>query len=1049
MNLLFIAAFFICLPTLFVVSNGEELAVWQERSWTLCLDSFWNSCVGRCGQSLYGPPYLCACDSLCKSYDDCCLDYEYECTWNIYDGNRTTTAMPLFSSGRMSCVGLATIMEYGVLMVSSCAPWWPKDIGNINRRNSTKGLCLAPDPSSLKPVIGTHFGYIYKNIYCAKCNGVIDTEPWKVVIKCSNSSQNNHDHHWFHDWLHACTIELDFNGINSSHARACAYKVGQCPVPTSSEEDLTSEADDNVTLNNALTFEEESMCPTYSKPIMVPNNDQSMTIYKNIHCARCNGHCFNNLYCPQWEFRTFERKEDDGSLEMTKTFYYETGISADTRGKPLPNLPASFSVLFFFHQSGLIQTLFSSHDDKWWNACDDNQIWDPFWQTCRDVYCSTIFSFLNFKCIIVADDSGSSTDIDGNNITSYSNVTQMDNVDVTQVQLVFHVMMQFPIDDEMETVLKDDFGKTMATSMNFSSNRLTNFMTYNESYVNDTYTNSEIISMVLLGPLKNEQKEPTIEKIVGTIAYGVSLDQFWLNLSPSGYMVKVFGIQEKIIQLSNSTTNDTDDHDNSNEWCPDGRQVVYQNEQFTPIVHPYSGNNISMSLYINSTGITYLPGQFIANIVMDGPQGSALVNVSGIAIVCDLSYHNNSCLRIMISPKDYTPLPNGSIICNSNVSGTADTYVPSDYEILPNGNALICLPISLPTVDPQTVNSYKKRLKDLNAQSYLTTILLSISSTALFATIVTYLLFKSMRNVPGWIILNLCFCLLTFQLLYLAGMRFTVYLNREVCKGVAIFLHWTILSTFFWMNVTAFDLYRAFSHLLTSPMAKKASKKTLIYYGIYSYGCSSCVVITCICLDEFSRFEIGYGEGGWCWIGNTLALAVAFAGVIGLILLANFIFYVLTIYCIRRMASKASMVAGYSASRNQLTIYARISTVMGFSWALGYLEGVPSFSYVLHDIFAYAFIIANCLSGVFIFIAFVCNRKALQLYKQSPPMQWVSKYWSKAMTSKCNECKQSSDKCACPKTVSRTISNETRQSIISDNEEDNDQQINTADDNKN
>lgn len=79
-------------------------------------------------------------------------------------------------------------------------------------------------------------------------------------------------------------------------------------------------------------------------------------------------------------------------------------------------------------------------------------------------------------------------------------------------------------------------------------------------------------------------------------------------------------------------------------------------------------------------------------------------------------------------------------------------------------------------------------------------------------TIITYFLFKELRNLSGLAVLNLTAATCIFQLVFLLGMRPVVYVNYpQICVAVAIIIHYGELASIFWTNVMAIDLYLTLS----------------------------------------------------------------------------------------------------------------------------------------------------------------------------------------------------------------------------------------------
>jgi len=232
------------------------------------------------------------------------------------------------------------------------------------------------------------------------------------------------------------------------------------------------------------------------------------------------------------------------------------------------------------------------------------------------------------------------------------------------------------------------------------------------------------------------------------------------------------------------------------------------------------------------------------------------------------------------------------------------------------------------------------------------------------------------------------------------------------------------------MNVMAYDVFQTFSRKSLMAVTSR-EMKYLPRYALYAYGLSLLIVSGCVAVDMLNIIPgiwIGYGEGEACWIGNPTALAVAFAAPTAAILIVNFVFYLITVCSIRKIRRKTKLTTGQHNGKSQLVIYARMSTVMGFTWIFGYLSGIPNIPYYLHDIFSYLFIFLNTFQGAFIFVAFGCNKKVYKLYRNSWVVSRLIEYVNHFR--KCKECQEVA--CVCQKPVVRTISNETCQSVVMD-----------------
>ncbi|XP_012938072.2 uncharacterized protein LOC101863267 [Aplysia californica] len=141
-----------------------------------------------------------------------------------------------------------------------------------------------------------------------------------------------------------------------------------------------------------------------------------------------------------------------------------------------------------------------------------------------------------------------------------------------------------------------------------------------------------------------------------------------------------------------------------------------------------------------------------------------------------------------------------------------------------------------------------------------------------------------------------------------------------------------------------------------------------------------------------------YGQSAACWIHNPLAALTAFGALILLIFLVNCVFFIRTIISISRTAKLAKQSLGQRHSnssiqkmtgRSDVMLYVRMSTVMGFTWFFGLSSAIMSSfltkpysrsECIVSHVQSFLFNIFNVSQGIFIFVAFVCNRRVFALY---------------------------------------------------------------------
>ena len=93
--------------------------------------------------------------------------------------------------------------------------------------------------------------------------------------------------------------------------------------------------------------------------------------------------------------------------------------------------------------------------------------------------------------------------------------------------------------------------------------------------------------------------------------------------------------------------------------------------------------------------------------------------------------------------------------------------------------------------------------------SYVTTVGLSLSIACLSIVVITYVWFPKLRTMPGLVLLGLSLSLILHQALLLVSYLATS--QSTACKGVAVLLHFMILSAFTWMTIMSYDVAKTFA----------------------------------------------------------------------------------------------------------------------------------------------------------------------------------------------------------------------------------------------
>ena len=244
----------------------------------------------------------------------------------------------------------------------------------------------------------------------------------------------------------------------------------------------------------------------------------------------------------------------------------------------------------------------------------------------------------------------------------------------------------------------------------------------------------------------------------------------------------------------------------------------------------------------------------------------------------------------------------------------------------------------------------------------------SVSIICLLITIATYLLFESLRTLPGKINMCLCVSLTVAQALQ----QFTIDIieYRLICIICGVLIHFSWSATLCWMSVSSFNLFRCFS---PSNISRRDSPLSHGMYAIFVFVMSTLLVVANFMHGLVGADGLGYG-GRICYISSDLGLLLTFVAPVGIIVLSNLAFLSVTIW---RISNVPKIKGKRSAERNNVVIYMKMSTLTGFCWIFGFLGILTKVK-----VFEILFILMNASQGLFLMISFVCNKRVLGLLKE-------------------------------------------------------------------
>ncbi|KAI8501640.1 hypothetical protein Bbelb_209110 [Branchiostoma belcheri] len=285
------------------------------------------------------------------------------------------------------------------------------------------------------------------------------------------------------------------------------------------------------------------------------------------------------------------------------------------------------------------------------------------------------------------------------------------------------------------------------------------------------------------------------------------------------------------------------------------------------------------------------------------------------------------------------------------------------------------------------------------ALDLISTIGIALSITGLSLTLLSYLIFKQLRQTrPQHILANLCIALLATLILFLAGIDATH--SPVGCTVVTFLLHYFLLAAFMWMAVEAFNMYLAFVIVLGAHVSRLILKA-----AVFAWGLPLIIAIATLVVDVPSTYPYGqetYRSTDICWLqGNQLYYGFLLPA--GLVLLFNVIVYIVVIgklVCGGRTDGRVADPES-GATRQNLRIAMAVMVLVGLTWVFGFFmirwparnvfesfygtfgspnDSARTLSWASDGriVFSYLFCIFNSLQGFFIFIFHCLRQKEVQ-----------------------------------------------------------------------
>ena len=258
-------------------------------------------------------------------------------------------------------------------------------------------------------------------------------------------------------------------------------------------------------------------------------------------------------------------------------------------------------------------------------------------------------------------------------------------------------------------------------------------------------------------------------------------------------------------------------------------------------------------------------------------------------------------------------------------------------------------------------------LTEISLKNLTSLLCVCLSIVCLLITTVIMIVTPDFHTQAGLNTLVLCFCLLLAQSVYQFGVGQT-YLSSWLCSMIGALSHFSWLCVMFAMNVCSLDMFLIFRKLKLTRFDSPCRKVLQRVVFVLAFSLFFLMVNVVVSLAKSKGDDMGYG-GAICYISSGSMQIVTFIAPSVLIILINITLFMSVVF---KISKNSIQTAGLNQERNYFGIYARLSTLTGFTWIVGFLVLL-----IQNVVLEYLFILLNASQGLFIMIAFVFNRRLL------------------------------------------------------------------------
>ena len=345
--------------------------------------------------------------------------------------------------------------------------------------------------------------------------------------------------------------------------------------------------------------------------------------------------------------------------------------------------------------------------------------------------------------------------------------------------------------------------------------------------------------------------------------------------------------------------------------------------------------------------------------------------------ICNQFYLHSNC-PLFVLKSNYSIIKNKSLMYKE---GHREIIIPVDNYLPLKHGIGIC--ISKSSTIP-SIYRWEWLKVVIDVEYYISVTGTSFSIVCYVFILMTFILFKELRNIPGLNTMGICCSLLTADIAFILTLHASK--NVQFCKTVAVILHWSLLCVYSWVLIIAFDVATRFNKMVA--VSRDRNTKIFLIYCLVASCVPTIFVIVTLTLNETKTVNFGYGDEGICWISSFKGRVVAYIVPVTFVFILSAIAISYTLYKVHKQNRQGLLILQKNGNDdiNIAKIALRLVFILGFAEIVGFIQihnSSPSETeQIFNSSFALIYAFVRSFRGLFLLFIYICNYKVYMMFKK-------------------------------------------------------------------